>query len=40
VRSGAVDAAMRPAFVEAAQSLRSTYDQDRVLAALVRSEKR
>jgi hypothetical protein len=36
----AVDASLRPAFVDAAESIKSAYDQNRVLAALVRAERR
>ena len=36
----AVDASSRQAFVNAAERIRSSYDQNRVLAALVRSEPR
>ena len=35
-----VDAASRPAYVSAAQRIKSSYDQDRVLAALARGEAR
>jgi hypothetical protein len=35
-----VDAASRPAFVSAAERIRSSHDQNRVLAALVKSEHR
>jgi hypothetical protein len=35
-----VDAASRPAFVSAAERIRSSHDQDRVLAALVKAERR
>jgi len=35
-----VDTAMRAAFVSAAERLKSSYDQNRVLAALVRSERK
>ncbi len=35
-----VDAAIQPAFVEAATAIRSSHEQNRVLAALVRSEQR
>jgi len=35
-----VSAATRPAFVAAAERIRSTYDQNRVLAALVKAESR
>jgi hypothetical protein len=35
-----IDASLRPAFVTAAESLTSKYDQNRVLAALVRTERR
>jgi hypothetical protein len=40
LHAGAVDAATRPAFVSAAERIRSSYDQNRVLAALVKSERR
>ena len=36
----AVDAASRPAFVSAAESIKSSHDQNRVLAALVKAEHR
>jgi hypothetical protein len=36
----AVDSASRQAFVDAADRIRSSYDQTRVLAALVKSERR
>ena len=36
----AVDVSSRQAFVNAAERIRSSYDQNRVLAALVRSEPR
>jgi hypothetical protein len=35
-----IDPSLRSAFVDAAESIRSSHDQNRVLAALVRSEKR
>jgi hypothetical protein len=35
-----VDAGSRPAFVSAAERIRSSYDQNRVLAALVKAERR
>ena len=35
-----VDAASRPAFVSAAERIKSSYDQNRVLAALVKAERR
>jgi hypothetical protein len=35
-----VDAASRPAFVSAAESIKSSHDQNRVLAALVKAERR
>jgi hypothetical protein len=35
-----VDAATRPAFVSAAESIKSSHDQNRVLAALVKAERR
>jgi hypothetical protein len=35
-----VDAATRPAFVSAAESIKSAHDQNRVLAALVKAERR
>ena len=35
-----VDAASRPAFVSAAERIKSSHDQDRVLAALVKAERR
>jgi hypothetical protein len=35
-----VDAASRPAFVSAAERIRSSHDQNRVLAALVKAERR
>ena len=35
-----VDAATRPAFVSAAASIKSSHDQNRVLAAMARSERR
>jgi hypothetical protein len=35
-----VDAASRPAFVSAAEHIRSSHDQNRVLAALVKAERR
>ena len=35
-----VDAGSRPAFVSAAERIRSSYDQNRVLAALVKGERR
>ncbi len=35
-----VDAASRPAFVSAAERIRSSHDQNRVLAALVKAEHR
>jgi hypothetical protein len=35
-----VDAASRPAFVSAAERIKSSHDQNRVLAALVRAERR
>ena len=35
-----VDAASRPAFVSAAASIKSSHDQNRVLAALVKAESR
>jgi len=38
--SRGLEPSARDAFVGAAESLRSRYDQDRVLAALVRSERR
>jgi hypothetical protein len=40
VNAGAIDSATRPAFVSAAESIRSSHDQNRVLAALARSERR
>ena len=36
----AVDAASRPAFLSAAESIRSSHDQNRVLAALMKAERR
>ena len=35
-----VDPASRPAFVSAAERITSSYDQHRVLAALVKAERR
>jgi hypothetical protein len=35
-----LDASTRPAFVAAAQQIKSSYDQNRVLAALVKAEGR
>ena len=35
-----VDAASRPAFVRAAERIKSSHDQNRVLAALVKAERR
>ena len=35
-----VDAASRPAFVSAAERIKSSQDQNRVLAALVKAERR
>jgi hypothetical protein len=35
-----IDASSRAAFVSAAERLKSSYDQNRVLAALVRAERR
>ena len=35
-----VDAASRPAFVTAAERIRSSHEQNRVLAALVKAERR
>ena len=35
-----IDASSRPAFVSAAEHLKSSYDQNRVLAALVRAERK
>ena len=35
-----IDSANRQAFVSAAERLKSSHDQNRVLAALVRSERR
>jgi hypothetical protein len=35
-----VDAASRPAYLSAAERIKSSHDQDRVLAALVRAERR
>jgi hypothetical protein len=40
VRSQQIDSSLRPAFMAAAESIRSSSDQDRVLAALARSERR
>jgi hypothetical protein len=35
-----IDASLRPAVVAAAEGMRSSYDQNRVLAALARAERR
>jgi hypothetical protein len=40
VGSQPLDASARAAFVAAAEKIRSSHDQNRVLAALVRSERR
>jgi len=40
VSAQGIDSASRPAFVSAAGQLKSSYDQNRVLAALVRAERR
>jgi hypothetical protein len=40
VSAQGIDSASRPAFVSAAERLKSSYDQNRVLAALVRAERR
>ena len=40
VPANGVDAATRQAFVTAAERIRSSHDQNRVLAALERAEKR
>ena len=40
VGAQAIDSANRQAFVSAAERIRSSHDQNRVLAALVRSERR
>jgi hypothetical protein len=40
VNAQRIDAANRPAFVAAAERIGSSHDQNRVLAALVKSERR
>jgi len=40
VRSGAIDSSSRPAFVAAAERMSSSREQNRVLGALVRAERR
>jgi hypothetical protein len=40
VSAAGIDSASRPAFVSAAERLKSSHDQNRVLAALVRAERR
>ncbi len=40
LNAGAIDATARPAFVSAAERIHSAHDQNRVLAALVKSERR
>jgi hypothetical protein len=40
VAAQSVDSANRQAFVSAAEHIRSPHDQNRVLAALVRAERR
>jgi len=40
LKAGAIESTSRQAFVAAADRIRSQHDQNRVLAALVRAERR
>ncbi|HMF99298.1 MAG TPA: hypothetical protein VKE96_33595, partial [Vicinamibacterales bacterium] len=40
LRGQSVDAAVRAAYVTSAERLKSRYDQDRVMAAVARAERR
>jgi hypothetical protein len=40
VRAQPIDAAVRPAFIDAADGIHSEFEQNRVLAALTRAERR